>query len=234
MSSITGVYDRDWGGNLVNEHFSLPARLPNGEVAAFTALTPDHVYNQCSVGVCAALRAKPVSGGPSDAGTNPPGLPADARRTDGYLVDGNVFQGARVYDPNANQRTTPDDYGGDVDAPMSQKPYAWNNNNGMAYSDPSGYDGVLFRDASNEGMYAENPAQVNSEQSCPPSATYCYGKQIIVTTVTTAPSTALVNQIQQDRQMLGLWTGFLQAAMFFLGGREERQLGQRPPRLNAP
>ena len=47
MSSITGVYDRDWGGNLVNEHYSLPARLPNGEVAAFTALTPDHVYNQC-------------------------------------------------------------------------------------------------------------------------------------------------------------------------------------------
>ncbi len=119
----------------------MPAQLPSGEVAAFTALTPDHIYNQCSVGVCAALSQKPIWGGPSDAGTNPPGLPADARRTDGYLVDDNVFQGARVYDPNANQWTTPDAYAGDVHDPMSQKPYMWNNNNAMAYSDPSGYEG---------------------------------------------------------------------------------------------
>ena len=69
----------------------------------------------------------------------------------------------RVYDPNANQWTTPDAYAGDVHDPMSQKPYMWNNNNGMAYSDPSGYDSVLFRDSTDEGNEAENPAAVHDE-----------------------------------------------------------------------
>ncbi|MGH7708267.1 MAG: putative toxin, partial [Vulcanimicrobiaceae bacterium] len=49
------------------------------------------------------------------------------------------FQGVRTYDPGIAQWTTPDAYQGTVDDPMSQKPYVWNRNNPIAYSDPSGY-----------------------------------------------------------------------------------------------
>ncbi len=73
----------------------------------------------------------------------------------------------RAYDPSANQWTTPDAYAGDVHDPMSQKPYMWNNNNAMAYSDPTGY-APLFRDASREGDAAEDPKQVHTEDSAPP------------------------------------------------------------------
>jgi filamentous hemagglutinin len=38
-----------------------------------------------------------------------------------------------------NQWMTPDAYAGRVDDPMSQRPYMWNNNNPITYSDPSGY-----------------------------------------------------------------------------------------------
>jgi hypothetical protein len=46
----------------------------------------------------------------------------------------------RSYDSNTEQWTTPDAYKGDVHDPMSQRSYMWNNNNPIAYSDPSGYD----------------------------------------------------------------------------------------------
>lgn len=62
-----------------------------------------------------------------------------ASRSDGYTDALNVFQGVRAYDPNSAQWTSPDAYSGDVHDPMSQKPYMWNNNNGVAYADPSGY-----------------------------------------------------------------------------------------------
>jgi hypothetical protein len=34
---------------------------------------------------------------------------------------------------------TPDPYSGRVEDPMSQRPYMWNNNNPISYSDPTGY-----------------------------------------------------------------------------------------------
>jgi hypothetical protein len=46
----------------------------------------------------------------------------------------------RSYDSNTEQWTTPDAYKGDVHDPMSQRSYMWNDNNPVAYSDPSGYD----------------------------------------------------------------------------------------------
>ena len=82
------------------------------------------------------------AGGPSIAGFTPMimGYPTlGAEREDGYSDGINVFQGVRSYDPNMNQWTTPDAYAGDVHDPMSQKPYMWNGNNPVSYSDPSGY-----------------------------------------------------------------------------------------------
>lgn len=38
------------------------------------------------------------------------------------------------------QWLTPDAYAGDVDNPISQKPFLWNANDALAWSDPSGFD----------------------------------------------------------------------------------------------
>jgi RHS repeat-associated protein len=45
----------------------------------------------------------------------------------------------RAFDSAAGIWTTRDAYAGDVHYPMSQKSYMWNNNNPIAYSDPTGY-----------------------------------------------------------------------------------------------
>lgn len=59
--------------------------------------------------------------------------------TDGIYDGTNTFQGARAYDPVAQQWTAPDAYAGDVHDPMSQRSYMWNRNNPLQYQDPSGY-----------------------------------------------------------------------------------------------
>ena len=61
------------------------------------------------------------------------------QKSDGLSDGQNTFQGVRTYDPQAGTWTTPDAYRGDVNDPMSQKPYTWNRNNPYVYSDPSGY-----------------------------------------------------------------------------------------------
>lgn len=61
-------------------------------------------------------------------------------RTDG-LTDGiDTLQGVRAYNSNAGVWTAPDAYEGDIHDPKSQKPFMWNDNNPVSYSDPSGYE----------------------------------------------------------------------------------------------
>lgn len=75
-----------------------------------------------------------------------------AGRTDGYADGyGNTFQGVRAYDENTAQRTAPDAYAGDVHDPTSQKPFMWNNNNPLAYSDPSGYVSYVGVNSGSDG-----------------------------------------------------------------------------------
>jgi YD repeat-containing protein len=63
----------------------------------------------------------------------------------GMISDGvNTFQGVRQMDNMTNQWVTPDAYAGRVEDPMSQRPYAWNGNNPVQYSDPSGYQAVAI------------------------------------------------------------------------------------------
>jgi RHS repeat-associated protein len=80
-----------------------------------------------------------VTGGglsfPADAST--PGV--SMLREDGYQIEDLTIQGVRAYDPTTSQWTAPDAYAGDVHDPMSQKPFMWNGNNPIAFSDPSGY-----------------------------------------------------------------------------------------------
>ena len=63
----------------------------------------------------------------------------NGQRSDGYMIQGLIVQGPRVYDQLVSQWSQPDAYRGVVDDPMSQRSYMWNNNNPVAYSDPSGY-----------------------------------------------------------------------------------------------
>lgn len=58
---------------------------------------------------------------------------------DGIFDGANMIQGVRTYDPTAQTWTTPDAYQGEVEDPMSQRPYMWDRNNPVIYSDPSGF-----------------------------------------------------------------------------------------------
>jgi YD repeat-containing protein len=67
-------------------------------------------------------------------------------RGDGYNMVGGLVQGARTFDMTTNQWLTPDAYAGDAHDPASQKPFMYNNNNPVQWSDPSGYDPFVIYD----------------------------------------------------------------------------------------
>lgn len=83
-------------------------------------------------------------GGASPPQTTCPNFvpPYAMTRSDGYTMVGGINQGDRTYDPTSGQWATPDAYAGDVSDPLSQKPFIWNGNNPVIYSDPSGFDFV--------------------------------------------------------------------------------------------
>jgi RHS repeat-associated protein len=60
-----------------------------------------------------------------------------------------VIQGVRAFDPELGSFTTPDAFAGNIGDPMSSKPFMWDGNNPIEYSDPSGFDtcshGVIDR-----------------------------------------------------------------------------------------
>ncbi len=156
------VFDRDWTGNVVNEHTG----------TTFTKWEPPNAYQgpvipdpQCTFQfingvktlVCPTPKPNP-SPEPITApdGVQPPdwspqileeqntqGIqPLKQHGSDGWSDGVNVFQGARVYDPLTTQWTTPDVYGGSLENPQSQKPYTWNANNPLQFHDPSGFEAV--------------------------------------------------------------------------------------------
>ncbi len=59
-------------------------------------------------------------------------------RSDGFTDGFNTIQGVRVFDSTLGGWTTPDPSPGDVDDPLSQKSYVWNNNNPVSNLDSSG------------------------------------------------------------------------------------------------
>ena len=63
--------------------------------------------------------------------------------TDGFQDGWNTIQGVRSYNSLAQQWTTPDVYQGEIHDPASQKPYMYNRNNAVMYSDPNGYDTIV-------------------------------------------------------------------------------------------
>lgn len=135
------VFDRDWTGYAINEH--------TGSGYTGLKIDPSHAL-KCHAGKCLNQNL-PLFGGPSSPNFTPNSGPfpnISPQRADGYAdLYNNMFQGVRAYDPSMGQWTSPDAYAGDVDDPMSQKPFIWNGNNPMAYSDPSGYAGEDERDS---------------------------------------------------------------------------------------
>jgi hypothetical protein len=69
-------------------------------------------------------------------------------RLDGVTDGQGVIQGVRNFDPGTQQWSTPDVYEGRISDPETQSKYMWNNNNPVAYSDPSGYDTIYFAERS--------------------------------------------------------------------------------------
>lgn len=67
------------------------------------------------------------------------GLAIDYSRADGYSYGPYAVQGVRSYDSTSQQWLTPDAFAGNVNNPMSQKPFIWNSNNPVLWSDPTGF-----------------------------------------------------------------------------------------------
>ena len=113
--------DRDWNGLIPQVH----------NASGYSAWIPPNAYR--------------TSCTPNAA---PPGTPNWVAPTtwvlqtslDGYYDNVIYFQGARTYDPQKSQWTTPDAASGSPEDPVSQKPYIWNRNNSYDYQDPSGYE----------------------------------------------------------------------------------------------
>jgi YD repeat-containing protein len=135
------VTDRDWTGVKVSSHWQANAPGHNG----FTAWQPASPGRVSQFQGCAQLVHPNVSNHwrapSSDQSTLVDPGPGSFEPTglDGWTDRINTFQGVRTYDPNAGQWTTPDAYAGDVQDPLTQKPFMWNRNNSFAYADPSGY-----------------------------------------------------------------------------------------------
>lgn len=121
--TTVSVWDRDLGESVTSSHNStghdawLPAQ-PYRKVSS----TPPINAPAASFGFSGSVAA-----------------PVTAPGSDGYFDGDSAIQGVRAYDPQLGAWTAPDAYAGDVQDPMSQKPYSWNRNNGLAYADPSGF-----------------------------------------------------------------------------------------------
>jgi YD repeat-containing protein len=136
QQSQIAILDRDFSGTQVSQHNS----------TGYDAWGPQDPYHIiCTYGPT-------VAGSTSYVGVtekiSQPG-------SDGIYDGTNTFQGARAYDPIAQQWTAPDAYAGDVRDPMSQKPYMWNRNNPLDYVDPSGYSGEDWRDSIEDKIYED-------------------------------------------------------------------------------
>jgi len=120
------VWDRESHGRIVSCH---------NTVGSGSATVPSTF--QPASPACTLATPFTVSGFP------PPmvgrGALVTSAKTDGISDGTNTFQGSRTYDSQAGVWVTPDAYRGNVQDPMSQKPYMWNRNDPYSYSDPSGF-----------------------------------------------------------------------------------------------
>jgi RHS repeat-associated protein len=126
------VIDRDFSGSAVDWH--------NGAGTAGTTVTPEYAYDRTYAGFTTIGH---ISGKYPANGTAialPTGNFIGTSRTDGFQAGWLTFQGVRAYSGVLGTWTTPDQYQGTVDNTLSQRAYAWEGNNPLAFVDPSGFD----------------------------------------------------------------------------------------------
>ncbi|MDQ6735732.1 MAG: hypothetical protein M3Z35_16730 [Nitrospirota bacterium] len=117
------VLDRDLSGVVVSTH--------NNE--GFSGWNPPDPYGQrCLAG------PPPSSSVYASAYVTTPFSKIWESATDGITDGNNVIQGRRTYDSKTSQWTGPDIYDGAAANPLTQKPYVWNANNALSFSDPTG------------------------------------------------------------------------------------------------
>ena len=153
------VLDRDQTGTQVTSHGNIASGsnfLPVGPW--YTGLTYGSVRHLYAYKQNQSIPLYLSSG---SCGSNPcagfaPMFPMT--RSDGYTMAGGIVQGARTYDPTSGQWLTPDAYAGDIRDPMSQKPFMWNDNNPVEWSDPSGYQvAQALEESSRRSSLLETP-----------------------------------------------------------------------------
>lgn len=140
------VYDRDDSGVVVSNHNS----------TGFSGWTPPDPYGQrCPAGAPPSSTTYAATYVNSSFG--PQNAPASDGITDGY----NVIQGAHSYDSKTGQWVSRDAF-------ASDKPYRWNHDNALRFTDPSGtiprlsgadfipYDPSLFSNMTSFGVYVGN------------------------------------------------------------------------------
>lgn len=100
--------------------------------------------------------------------------PLGMDRSDGYTYAAFAVQGVRTYDSTSQQWLTPDPYSGNVDSPMSQKPFVWNANNPLSYIDGSGLD-PLFIDSETDATMPDTgwPTECGMDCTDPGTLTEC-------------------------------------------------------------
>lgn len=130
------VTDRDFSGTVVDWHSS--------SGSAGTVVTPEvaydksYTYDGYKYTVTAVV--SPQYPGDGTVVTPPTGNFIGMSRVDGYQIGFLTFQGVRAYSGYLGTWTTPDQYQGTFDNPLSQRAYAWEGNNPLAFVDPSGFD----------------------------------------------------------------------------------------------
>ncbi len=134
-ASTLWITDRNIAGVEVTAHNSVLFQTWN------EAGRPERIYPYNQVGLCSEYNPSD----PSTAGFGDCRRPHEGHFTaDGWAVDNDSWQGVRTFDASVGQWNTPDTYAGDVQDPMTQKPFMWNRSDPYAYSDPSGFDSIYL------------------------------------------------------------------------------------------
>ena len=165
------VWDRDKSGSIVSSHNN---SLAGGAIGHGVWSPQDPYLSKCRAGAVWATATtgfvgpSTFAGGTSNGATNlvgRGGLLVELR-TDGIGDGYNSIQGARSYDSDQGAWTTPDAFPGVAHDPESQRPYVWNRNSSLEYSDPTGYfpsignqgGGSLLFDPYSEGSFVQDAA----------------------------------------------------------------------------
>jgi len=131
-------------------------------------------------------------------------------RTDGYDGPNLEFQGPRTYDENVGQWTTPDPFEGVTDDPMTQRPYMWNGNNAVKYSDPSGYV-YPCSSCTDDGFGDDLEDGYDPSQSAYQEGDDCHGLAMCFAGV----DSVTAHQLKNNQQMLEYEA---EGATFIIGG----------------